>query len=136
MGEDDDDDDNDPSPKGMRRSFRVKHKEVDKDDTRAYVTQRWLNIDVFEEKAEGFATYDPESWWETLAPKMTPFIFYPWALITGMITVLTVIVEMDKEHLMADFAFSMDAHMVMGAPRQGHDLPRVLPSRPYSRAVG
>ena len=72
-------------------SFKVREKlqEIDSSDTRSYINDRWLNLESMEEAAAGFFSYDPEQWMPTLQVRFTPFIFYPWLLITGVGFVVT-----------------------------------------------
>ena len=61
----------------------------------------------------------------TLQARMTPFMFYPWLLITVLVTALTWYVEANKGTL-DEFSLSTDAHIVMGGgtPRPARELTR------------
>ena len=87
--------------------------EIDENDSRWYISEPFTNRELLEEAAGNFSQYDPEAWMPTLSARMTPFIFYPWSIITVTITLLTIYVETHRE-LLPDFSFSTDAHVIMG----------------------
>ena len=74
---------------------------------------RFLSEEYYVEAAEGFSDYDPGVWMPTLQARMTPFMFYPWLLITVLVTLLTWYVEAHKG-VLDEFSLSTDAHIVMG----------------------
>ena len=96
-----------------RGSFKGALEEIDVNDSRWYIHEPFTNRELLEEAASHFSQYDPEAWIPTLTARMTPFIFYPWAAITIMITLITLFVETHREYI-SDFSFSTDAHVIMG----------------------
>ena len=74
----------------------------------------WVSKDFYEDKAASYNQYDPESWWETINYRMTPFMLIPWLLLTiectGIAVVATIFPHI-QEYLVA---MPIDAHVVMG----------------------
>eukprot|EP00966_Prymnesium_polylepis_P245214 5672720-Prymnesium_polylepis.2 len=69
------------------------------DPDRPYLVEPWLNHEHYREAAKKFDHYDPTLWLPTLHLRMTPFMFYPWGIITAMVTVLTYFLEAHKEFI-------------------------------------
>eukprot|EP00966_Prymnesium_polylepis_P230274 5328261-Prymnesium_polylepis.1 len=83
------------------------------DPDKPWKTEAWLNHEYYRDAATKFNHYDPTLWGPTLSLRMTAFMFYPWAIITTLVTVLTWFLEAHKEFI-GEFSLSTDAHIVMG----------------------
>ena len=86
---------------------------IEFDPARPYLTEKWLNATHYKEACEKFDSYDPDLWLPTLTMRMTPFMFYPWFIITLLVTILTWFVQSNQQ-FMHSFSVSSDAHVILG----------------------
>ena len=75
---------------------------------------RWLSASHYTEASRKFFKYNPQLWLSTLRCEVTEFMFWPWALITGFVFVLTFLVEVISPGLKPLLTMPMDAHVVLG----------------------
>ena len=75
---------------------------------------RWLNLDHYQEAADGFAAYDPEEWLPTLAFSISEFMFWPWAMISSLCLALTIYVEFIDPERKPWVDAPIDAHVILG----------------------
>ena len=75
----------------------------------------WLNQRFYEEAKSGFTFYEPEEWLPTLSMKISQFMFWPWATLSGLTLAATVYFQLfaDEEHK-SWVNMPLDAHVVMG----------------------
>ena len=78
------------------------------------ITDRFLNANTFNEAAEGFNDYDPESWKETLSFNLSPFMAGPTLAILTETILLTWFALYGHPDLLPFFSNPIDAHVVMG----------------------
>ena len=76
---------------------------------------RWLDTEYYMAQTQGFSTYEPDSWLQTLQFKLDPFIFMPWFCLTGVVTAITFYIEVFNPGIKSSLTMPMDAHVVMGS---------------------
>ena len=74
----------------------------------------YLNQEVFRRKASGFYLYDPTLWLPTLSFHVTPFMAWPWFLITSAVTAVTVFILYVHPEFRDEVSFSTDVHVLLG----------------------
>lgn len=75
---------------------------------------RWLDVEYYTEASDGFASYDPEQWLPTLSFFLSDFMFWPWAIISGICLALTCYVEIIDPEKMPWVDAPIDAHVILG----------------------
>ena len=75
---------------------------------------KWLSQEHYRTAASAFYRYDPAQWLPTLNFVVTPFMLWPWALVTATVSLLVLYVELVQPELKAWFSMPLDAHVVMG----------------------
>ena len=75
---------------------------------------RLLNVEHYRSGADNFNEYDPEAWIPTLSLKITPFMLWPFVIVTSWSLFLTVYLMNVDDGLMEYFSLSFDAHSLLG----------------------
>jgi len=75
---------------------------------------RWLSGAHYAEASQNFYKYDPQLWLPTLNFSVTPFMLYPWAIITIGVSLLTFYSEVINPEFKQHLSIPMDAHVVLG----------------------
>lgn len=76
---------------------------------------RWLNLRYYNARADSFASYDPESWGQTISIRLPRFVLLPWLSVSLWCLSLTYYIEVINPAAMVRFSFDMDAHVVLGS---------------------